>query len=208
MYKGKYLKYKKKYLDLDHWINMHGSGLETAKNSFFRALFGTNRNNIINLLEADSFLMSQIGPIPEIPTEITQEELKENIFWNNLFKKIISGIDVSIMDEYVKIYLKGNLGDPNSIENSGRYIDSMGTIKMLKENKIAIPATFDSLMDLEEFIRTNADKLAEINEKKREKEKKKNKQIEIKDKGESDVEKILETAKIIIYKPTVNILLE
>jgi phage-related protein len=54
------------------------------------------------------------------------------------------------------MYLNGKLGEPNSIENARRYIDAQVQLKKIKHSKQAlkleIPATFDSLTSLEDFI--------------------------------------------------------
>ena len=81
IYKNKYLKYKTKYLELQHQLNnISGGGLATAKNSFFEKIFA-NKDNIYTLFKNDSYLMEKLTEKQiELPiiTELTVDELKEN----------------------------------------------------------------------------------------------------------------------------------
>jgi len=207
IYQQKYLKYKVKYLKLQDILNnVTGGGLATAKNSFFNKIFN-NKELMYNLFKADNYLMKKLSE-KQLPifTELKLDELKQNLVLNELFSLIVANIDDKLMDEYLKIYLNGNLGSSNSIENKGRYKDQQLKLKKLKDNKqylkLEIPATFDSLADLEQFIKTNEDNLLKIDKKNQSKRKTNEVHKIIKEEGESDVNIILDTPNLIVYNPT------
>ena len=80
------------------------------------------------------------------------EEFKANPVLNEIFDIIVDGVDDKFIDEYVKMYLNGQLGGPNSISNAPSYIDAQNQLKKIKHinqvQKLEIPATFDSLSSL------------------------------------------------------------
>ena len=79
---------------------------------------------IYGLLKSDTYLIVKLtSKSIELPSEIETdvEALKTNPVLNEIFDIIVDGVDDKIIDEYVKIYLNGKLGGPNSIENIGRY---------------------------------------------------------------------------------------
>ena len=208
-YSQKYLKYKTKYLELQSKLNnQSGGNSKTARNSFFNKVF-KNKDMIYGLLKSDTYLIVKLtSKSIELPSEIETdvEALKTNPVLNEIFDIIVDGVDDKIIDEYVKIYLNGKLGGPNSIENIGRYKDAHVELEKLKNNiqalKIEIPATFDSLTDLEDFITKNKSNLDLINQKIKSTQSIVNTHKQIKTEGEQDVEIILDTPKVIIYHPT------
>ena len=65
-------------------------------------------------------------------------ELKDNLFkqFDPIFEKITKDIDENYIDMFCKLYMYGKLGNPNSIENKGRFIDIVEKYILLKENNI------------------------------------------------------------------------
>ena len=158
IYEQKYLKYKTKYLELQSKINQSGGNLKTSKNSFFNKFF-KNKDVIYRLLESDKYLDNILtSKSIELPWEFETdfEEFKANPVLNEIFDIIVDGVDDKFIDEYVKMYLNGQLGGPNSISNAPSYIDAQNQLKKIKHinqvQKLEIPATFDSLSSLEDFI--------------------------------------------------------
>ena len=209
IYKEKYFKYKNKYLQLQNKLNnVTGGSLTTATNSFFIKIFG-NKNLLHEVLETDRFLMDKLLEkqikLPII-TETSVEDLKQNVELNEVFSIIVEGVDGKIMDEYLKIYLDGQLGSTNSIENKGRYKDAQENLKKLRENKqflnLEVPTTFRSLTELENYIESNEANFIKIAEKNQSKLKTSEKQKALKEEGEAYVELILDTPNVIIYHPT------
>jgi hypothetical protein len=202
-YRQKYLKYKTKYLELQIKLNnQSGGNLKTAENSFFNKIF-TNKEKIYSLLQSDIYLSKKLKDnnltLPlDIGTKL--EVLKENKELKQIFSIIVNSVDNKFVDEYIKMYLNGKLGKPNSIENVCYYIYAQNELKKLRVNnqylKIEIPATFDSLTDLNDFIIKNKFNLDLIDDKN------KSKQKIIKEEGKDDVEIILSTPNVTIYHPT------
>jgi hypothetical protein len=228
-YRQKYLKYKTKYLELQSKLNnQSGGNLKTAKNSFFNKIF-TNKDGIYWLLQSDIYLMKKLKDnnltLP-LDIGIKLEILKENPVLNEIFDIIVNVvddkivddkivddkivndkiIDDKIVDEYIKMYLNGKLGEPNSIENVGHFIRAQKQLKKLRVNnqalKIKIPATFDSLTDLKDFITKNESNFELIDDKNKSKQKIIEKHKKIKEKGEDDVKIILSTSNVTVYHPT------
>ncbi len=208
-YKSKYLKYKTKYLNLQNKLNhISGGTINTAKNSFFRKIF-SNWETIYKLFVNDKNLMKKLKEknIELSPIVLTTlEELKENEILNQVFLIIIDGLQEAIVDDYLKIYLNGKMGEQNSIENKGRYIQGIDDIIKLRKHKdslkITIPATFDSLKSMESYLVCNNGILECIDNKTQLKTQKHEVNKQIIKEGENDVEIILETPNIIIYRPT------
>jgi len=208
-YRQKYLKYKTKYLELQIKLNnQSGGNLITAENSFFNKIF-TNKEKIYSLLQSDIYLSKKLKDnnltLPlDIGTKL--EVLKENKELKQIFSIIVNRVDNKFVDEYIKMYLNGKLGEPNSIENVGYYIYAQNQLKKLRVNnqylKIETPATFDSLTDLEDFIIKNKFNFDLIDDKNKLKQKIIKEHKKIKEEGEDDVEIILSTPNVTIYHPT------
>ena len=130
-YKIKYLKYKTKYLELQTKLkinNLLGGGVKTAKKYFFDKII-KDHDNIYDLFNKDSFfkrseLNLNLKLLPIIDKTTTVDELKENSLLNNIFEIILTISGDDIIDEVCKIYLNGQLGFLNSLENIGRYKDA------------------------------------------------------------------------------------
>ena len=207
IYKQRYLKYKTKYVDLQYKLNnLYGGNLATSTNSFFNKMFNKETNKIIyTLFQNDAYLMRELKENEiELPiiTETSVSELKQNPVLNKIFKIIVKDIDEKIMDDYLKIYLTGNLGNPNSIKNTGHYKDAYEKVKKLRNNRFQVPATFNSLLELQNYIESNAYNLDLIDAKKAENKIKESKFTKQKEEGENDVKIILYTPKVKIYQPT------
>ena len=195
IYSQKYLKYKNKYLDFQNNLNdQSGGNSKTAKNSFFNKIFN-NKDEIYYLFKSDIYLDDKLTKkdiyLPFL-LEKNFESFKSNPVFNQLFDIIVDGINDNMIDEYVKMYLNGKLGEPNSIENASRFKDAQHLLKKLKDKKqvlkLEIPATFDSLTSLEDF-----NYKAIINYYK--------KIIEEEDTESINAEVILDTPKFTIYHP-------
>jgi hypothetical protein len=194
VYRDKYLKYKTKYLELQHKFNiLSGGGLATATNSFLNKLF-KNKEALYNLFQHDEYLMEQLT-INHIvlPKQIdsTFDSLQKNQLFKKIFDIIVADINENIMDNYIKLYLDGNFGIPNSIKNKDSYNNAQNIVKKLRNNKFSVPATFKSLTELEDFIKVNEHNLMSINKK-----------TDEKTKGKTDVLNILITTIVKIYQPT------
>ena len=194
IYKQKYFKYKNKYLELKN--NLSGGSLKTAED-YYSNFLSKNKNIINTLYENDGFLKNKMEENGISPSSILDK---------SIFEIIVKGVDPKIVDGYIKIYLNQKMGDPNSIENKGRYIDSFNKLTKLRNNKEKlkddIPSKFDSLKELEDFITANQENLLKFDSKTLSKKRKGKEYKTIKIKGEADVEIILDTNDVIIYKPT------
>jgi hypothetical protein len=194
IYKQKYFKYKNKYLELKN--NLSGGSLKTAED-YYSNFLSKNKNIINTLYENDGFLKNKMEENGISPSSILDK---------SIFEIIVKGVDPKIVDGYIKIYLNQKMGDPNSIENKGRYIDSFNKLTKLRNNKEKlkddIPSKFDSLKELEDFITANQENLLKFDSKTLSKKKKGKEYETIKIEGEADVEIILDTNDVIIYKPT------
>ena len=194
IYKQKYFKYKNKYLELKN--NLSGGSLKTAED-YYSNFLSKNKNIINTLYENDGFLKNKMEENGISPSSILDK---------SIFEIIVKGVDPKIVDGYIKIYLNQKMGDPNSIENKGRYIDSFNKLTKLRNNKEKlkddIPSKFDSLKELEDFITANQENLLKFDSKTLSKKRKGKEYKTLKIKGEADVEIILDTNDVIIYKPT------
>ena len=193
IYRDKYLKYKTKYLELQNKLNnLSGGGLDNAINLFFNKLF-KHKTELYDLFRKDAALMDKLRENKIILPVLfgkNIDDLKLNNVLNKVFTTIIKDIDEDIVEEYLNIYLSGQLGiqkNENTIKYKSEYIEAYKNIKKLRDNKFKVPATFDSLSELETYIIANATNLDAID-----------KQNE----GKDDVVKILETDKLTIYRPT------
>jgi len=188
-YEKKYLKYKSKYLAL---INQLGSGEKSAKKMFFDA-YSKNNEKISEILNTDKvkgFLL-----FDDISTQL------ESIF-KQIYEK--TGNDKNTIDWIIKSYINNTFGHPSSLENLGRYKDSIKKYNILHANIKGIKPMNEiaGLIELERFIENNEDNFKQIEEKKSKQLSKVVLQKKIKEKGEDDKEVILETDKVIIFKPT------
>jgi len=193
IYRDKYLKYKTKYLELQNKLNnLSGGGLADAINLFFNTLF-KHKTALYDLFRKDVALMDELRKnniILPVLFNKNIDDLKANNALNKVFTTIIKDIDEDTLEEYLKIYLSGQLGiqkNGNTIKYKSEYIEACKNVKKLRDNKFKVPATFDSLSELETYIIANAANLDAID-----------KQNE----GKDDVVKILETDKLTIYRPT------
>ena len=214
-YKEKYLKYKAKYLKLQLLL---GGGEKTAKDLFFSKII-SGYQKVLEILQNDTYLSSKIK-LSNLPTheqinnlistvinhkdKITKIENEMPIF-NEIFNLIKDNVDDSFIDKLVNIYLSGNLGVPNSIENKGRFIDAMEKNNKLKNNKKKNLNIIDiiSLTILENFINEHQGILDEIDIKQKEKQERKSIHKQIKDDGESEpnIEIILDKPNLKVYHP-------
>jgi hypothetical protein len=213
-YKEKYFKYKAKYLKLQLLL---GGGEKTAKDLFFSKII-SGYQKVLEILQNDAYLSSQIE-LSNLPTQeqinnlistvinhkdkITKIENEMPIF-NEIFNLIKDNVDDSFIDKLVNIYLSGNLGVPNSIENKGRFIEAMKINKILKNNNKGFDINkIISLSILEDFITQNQGVLEEIETKKKDKQEKKsiNKQIKEDGEGEPNIEIILDKPNLKVYHP-------
>jgi hypothetical protein len=193
-YKEKYLKYKTKYLKLQLLL---GGSEKTAKDYYFSQL-NNNYKDICNVFLADDYLK----------TIINNHNLllitKENPIFHKIFDIIKEDVDSSFIHLLCKIYLSGQLGVPNSIENKGRFIEAMKINKILKNNNKGFDINkIISLSILEDFITQNQGVLEEIETKKKDKQKKKliHKQIKEDGEGEPNIEIILDKHNLKVYHP-------
>ena len=147
--------------------------------------------------------------LPRIDNTTTEDELKENYLLNKIFEIILTQSGNDIIDDICRIYINGKLGVPNHLENIGRYKDAQEKLIKLRQNKDSftplldnIPASFDSLIELVNFISENQDKLDIIDEKNKKKIDTSISHKKIREVGEPDVNILLDNKKVIIYEPT------
>jgi phage-related protein len=212
-YYQKYIKYKNKYLELR---KQNGGNLKTAKELFYSTI-SRNYEEVMMILIRDrnkNILNFEDKPAnPFSATPFIQGYKGDDGIFDDIFKKIneiiqIDGKDNSQIDWIIKSYLKTKtFGNPTSLENYGRYEDAYKKYEILNRNKneehpVKPFKDINGLIELEEYISENSSRLEEINIKKEEKQRKKGIQKKIKDEGEDDKEVILETDKVIVYRPT------
>jgi hypothetical protein len=205
----KYLKYKRKYL------NLIGAGKQTAKDIFMGGI-RNNIDNILPILKADrakGFLNFRDEP--------NYEEIFEQIFLKTNSDKVN-------IDWIIKSYINNTFGIPSSLENLGRFTAAIKEYNYLKVNikgiakgeyagrKIIPINEIDGLVALERYLDSDENKQnVRLIEEKKEKQKKKeerNKKVELKKEaeikkfgkeiGEDDKNIELETDKVIVYTPT------
>ncbi len=203
-FREKYLKYKTKYLQLK---NMIGSGEKTAKQYYFGQL-NKNYTGARNILVSDRYLKSIITDLEtQLPVEKPSDLVGMTIF-NQIFDIINSGVNSDYIDLLCKIYLTGQLGQPNSIENKGRLIDNGMLFNKLKPqyrkvNEIVKTLnTFESLEEIETFINSKQEIFRAMEEAKKKKEATSKVQKQLRDEGEEQVIIKLETPNVIVYQPT------
>jgi len=185
----KYIKYKKKYLDLKN-SEFFGGNLNSAKKYFNKFLQQEKNKKKFELIVKD--LNEKLNIDTQDPDEI--------------FLKIVEGINDNIAHDFVRIYLMQQMGIPNSIENKGRFIDASNKLKILRNNKnivkTKIPGSFMSLSLLEKFIDNNKKNLDKIKIRDKDKKKKHVKHRKIEEEGKDYVNTILNNENVIIYQPT------
>jgi hypothetical protein len=199
-YKNKYLKYKLKYLELQQLI---GGSYKSAEHSFYKKI-KHQYVLVAQILNDDLYLKNQIGNFILPSKELIDVEKKDNAVVNNIFNYFKTKIDGKNIEVFCNLYLNGLFGNPNSVENIGRFNDAIKKLLILNNyNKDTKKKDdFESLSDLEKYIDDNYELFNEINERDEKKNKKKQKQILIEQNGKNDVEVVFETNKLIIYKPT------
>jgi hypothetical protein len=205
----KYLKYKRKYL------NLIGAGKQTAKDIFMGAI-RNNLNNVLPILKTDrekGFLKFTDGP--------NYEDIFEQIFLKTNSDKVN-------IDWIIKSYINNTFGIPSSLENLGRFTAALKEYNHLKVNikgiakdeyagrKIIPINQIDGLVALEKYLDSDENKqnvrLIEERKEKLKKKEERNKKVELKKEeeikkygkeiGEDDKIIELETDKVIVYTPT------
>ena len=180
-----------------------GGGVETAK-IYFHKNIKKQYPNIVH----DAFLKRQGVVFPPVEdVEMYNENHVETKFKPMLDEIIGMTDNKELIDFVMQLYLTGNMGVPNSMENIGRLIDNANKFKVLKQNSVndgkqLIPKDFPSLSVLEEFIHAKQGELQQIIEKKSRRSKTSALQKKLKEEGEDDVEVVLETPNYIVYHPT------
>lgn len=147
---------------------MIGNGFDSAKKSFYTKL---NKNYDVarNLLIFDQFLLSQLPNLTvEIP--ITKPiDLETEQILKDILEIIGKSVDKNYIDTVCTLYLSGQLGVPNSIENKGRLIDNINKFNKLKkehrDNKNLID--FKSLQEIENFVDSKKDIFKKMEEDKK-----------------------------------------
>jgi len=169
MYYEKYIKYKNKYLFLKSQL---GSGEKSAKDIFIKA-YARIPDEVSRILNNDKRFLTFI----DIPTEL------DSIF-NQIFT--LTGKDKNTIDWVTKSYVNNTFGVPSSLENLGRFKDSMKKYNLLKKKIEGFKpiSEINGLVELEGLLHNYEDNFKEI------------------EKGIDDKEIILETDKVFIYKPT------
>jgi Leucine-rich repeat (LRR) protein len=203
-HKNKYLKYKFKYLELKKKL-LIGGGIETARANYYKTI-KKNYEQIFQLFLNDNYLKQFINldELPEITLTTTIDDLKLNPTLNLIFEKINELSRKDIIDEVCAIYLNGKLGNPNSLENIGRYKDANEILVKLRKSKKDIQASFKSLEELENYVNSEPIQniIKEIDTKKEKKTAITEEQKRIKELGEDDVEIILSNGDVTVYHPT------
>jgi hypothetical protein len=176
-----------------------GGGVETAK-IYFHKNIKEQYPNIVH----DAFLKSRRPPVEDVE-RYDDNDVKTK--FKSMLDEIIGMTNKELIDFVMQLYLTGNMGVPNSMENIGRLIDSANKFKVLKQNrendgKQLTLKDFPSLSALEDFILAKQGELQQINEKKLKRSKTSALQKKLKEEGEDDVEVVLETPNYIVYRPT------
>ncbi len=181
-----------------------GGGVETAK-KYFHKNIKKQYPNIVH----DEFLKSMQGVVfPPVEDVETYDENQVETKFKPMLDEIIGMTDnKELIDFVMQLYLTGNMGVPNSMENIGRLIDNANKFKVLKQNRMndgkqLIPKDFPSLSALEEFIHAKQGELQQIIEKNLKRSRTSALQKKLKEEGEVDVEVVLETPYYIVYRPT------
>jgi len=139
-YQQKYLKYKHKYIDLQKII---GGSKKTAQ-KYFQDTFIKNKDKIISILRKDINLLKD--------SELDQKE-SEIIFktiydYLNKNKKYQNDKELDLdkyIDWIIKSYVTGSFGNPNSLENYGRFKESIQKYEILNNRMKSNPIPQDDL---------------------------------------------------------------
>jgi hypothetical protein len=181
-----------------------GGGVETAK-IYFHKNIKKQYPNIVH----DAFLKSRHGVVfpPVEDVERYDDKQIETTFKSMLDEIIGMTGNKELIDFVMQLYLTGNMGVPNSMENIGRLIDSAKKFKVLKQNrendgKQLTLKDFPSLSALEDFIDAKKYALDQIDKKNLKRSKTSALHKKLKEEGEDDVEVVLETPNYIVYRPT------
>ncbi len=196
-YKLKYIKYKNKYLSLKSLVG----GSETTEKAYFYGQLNKKYGKVYDILISDQFFL--ISQIPELFDELPKEK-PDDVLNNQVFKKLFClfrQFGRNYTQQLLEIYLSGNLGTPNSLENTGRLIDSLNNNNRLpSEHKFK--SKVSSLTEIEDHIESKRQILEQIDAKKAKKGIMKERQERLKEAGEDDVEVLLDTPNVIVYHPT------
>jgi hypothetical protein len=202
-FKQKYLKYKSKYLELK---NQQGSGLASSKEAF-NSKINKNYEETITILirDRDKDLLKFEGK-PSKENKEVFESIFEQIRKRIKETKNEKQIDNQQMDWIFKSYLTGTFGEPSSLENYGRYVDTYSSYKILDSNKDAEHPikpfnNINGLLELEQYLRDNNARLEEISVKKGKEKEAEEYQKELKKKGEGHMRVAYETENVIVYVP-------
>lgn len=181
-----------------------GGGVETAKTYFYRNIKKRYRNVV-----DDEFLRSRPGVVfPPLEDVQMHDDKQIETEFKSMLDKIIEITDnKDLIDFVMQLYLTGNMGVPNSMENIGRLIDNANKFKVLKQNrendgKQLSLKDFPSLSALEKFIHDKQGAFQKIEEKKMKQLKASTVQKKLREEGEDDVEVVLETPNYMVYRPT------
>lgn len=173
----------------------------TAK-KYFLAQFEKNYSKIYNLLKNDNYLLDSIN-INILQLSTCFNDIQNNNIFNLIFSFIKQNVDKKYIHLLCKIYLHGELGNPNSLENKGRFLDSIQKYYQIpKSDRIdKKQEQFNSLDEIDEYIETKKDIFFAIEDKNKLKINKKLKQLNIKEEGINDVQILFHSNKVIIYYP-------
>jgi len=185
-YYEKYLKYKSKYIHLTQLI---GGGKKTAK-TYFLANFNDDVKRILINDRDKGFLTFKGDPS------------LANL--DDIFEQIYNKVDVDkdkTIDWIIKSYINNTFGSPSSLEDMGRFKKAISDYAVLNNNqhihkiKIKIINEIEGLIALEQYIEENEGLFVVIHGKNPDARR-------LTENGKDDKEIILETEKVIIYKPT------
>ena len=195
LYYEKYIKYKLKY---EHLKNQIGGGKQSALDLFL-ARFDDNVRTILLRDRERGFLN-----FDDIPS-------KENVpLLTNIFEQIYTKVnkDNKNIDWIIKSYINNTFGRPSSLENFGRFTQTLAKYKLLTTNidRIKSIADINGLLELEDFIdyHTEYEYFTCIEAKKtkqKRRDERNRKEGPIRNAGIDDKKVVLETDKIIIYVP-------
>jgi hypothetical protein len=135
LYKQQYLKYKLKYINLKK--NLVGGGEKTAETYFYSNL--KKRYTDIRKIFLEDHIINttdSVLPLPSVDDFKDLDQSQISLNFEYIFNEIKTKTnDPNIIDFVCKIYLNGNLGNPNSLENIGRLKDNIVKLNLLINNK-------------------------------------------------------------------------
>jgi hypothetical protein len=181
-----------------------GGGVETAKTYFYRNI----KKRYPNVVD-DEFLRSRPGVVfPSLNDVQMYHDKQIETEFKLMLDEIINMTDnKNLIDFVMQLYLTGNMGQPNSMENIGILIDNATKFNVLKQNrknngKELSLKDFPSLSALGDFIHDKQDAFKKIEEKKMKRSTTLAVQKKLREEGEDDVEVVLETPNYMVYRPT------